>query len=152
MSKRSGVTLLVLSIILVIMTILLTVTVVSGTGAYNDAQKVKLQSEISQLEILVNNYITRNSVVSFDAVQHDISLYTEEEKAQFEGETIIDNKIMLYIIDLVAIDAHEVSYGMLKNGPKDRYLYSAVTKKVYYDLGRTIDQKIYHRIDKTEEK
>ena len=53
------------------MTILLTVTVINGTDAYNSTQKTKLQSEINQIELLTNNYMARSSKNDFEEVVID---------------------------------------------------------------------------------
>jgi len=129
------------------MTILLTVTVINGTSIYSNAQKTKLQSEISQIEVLVDNYITRNSGNNFESVTIDISGYTSSEKEQFTGENITNDTVKLYIIDLAAIDAEEVTYGTTKEGTRDRYLYSELTGRVYYDIGKKIGDTVYHRVD-----
>ena len=146
MKAKKGVTLTMLAIILVLMSIILTVIVINGSDSYNSANKLKLQTEISQIEILVENYIKRNSGINFASVELDTFSYTAEQLKQFEGENIVDNKIQLYVVELDKIDAKEVAYGAGKNGSTDRYLYSATTKKVYYEQGIKIDEVTYHRI------
>jgi len=147
MRKKHGVTITMLVIIVVIMATLLTIVTINGTEIYNDAQKTKLQSEINQLEILVQNYLMRNPNYNWSEVEIDLSEYSDNEKEQFNGENIVDDKIVLYVIDLLAIDAEETSYGSGSLGEKDRYLYSKNTKKIYYELGRTIGDNKYYRID-----
>lgn len=146
MNTKRGITVLTLGVIIIVMTILLSIISISGSDIYENAMKVKLESEINQIEVLVNNYMVRNSGIDFDTMELDISSYTANEIAQFDGETITDGKITLYIVDLDEIDAEEVSYGMLKNGEDDRYLYSSTTKKVYYEKGIDIKSETYHRI------
>ena len=150
MKTKSGITLAMLVLTVIIMTILVTITVINGGNSYDRAIKTGLQVEINQIEILANNYVVRNSVNDFEEVVLDISTYSDKEKAQFADETITDNKIVLYVLDLEAIDAHEVNYGAGKNGENDRYLYSKETKKVYYEKGLEVDGVVYHRIDSVE--
>lgn len=150
MKAKQGITLIILAVIIVIMTLLLTVVVVNGNGIYNATKKTKLQSEIEQIEILVDNYIRRNSGITFAAIQLDISSYTAEQQAQFTGENITDNILELYVVELDKIDAKEVAYGTGERGTTDRYLYSAVTNRVYYEQGIRIGGVIYHRIGKQE--
>lgn len=148
---KKGVTLIMLVIIIIILTTLLTVVVINGNNIFNDTKKVKLQTEISQIEILVDNYIMRNSGNNFEKVELDISTYTEAEKKQFEGEKIVDNKIELYVVDLYKIDVQEANYGTGTKGTSDRYLYSETTKKIYYEQGIKMEGIIYHRVDTQEE-
>lgn len=146
MKSKKGITLLVLVITIVVMTILLTVTVITGTDVYDNATMTKFQSEISQIELLVNNYEKRNSGVDFQVIELDISDFTEFQKHQFKEENIVDNVISMYIVDLQKIDAEQVSYGLGKESETDRYIYSSETKKVYYERGLQIGDNIYHRI------
>jgi len=146
MKTKNGITLAMLAIVIIIMSLLLTVIVINGTGSYNSVNSTKLQAEITQIEILVKNYEKRNSGIDFPKIQLDISSYTEEQKKQFEGENEVDNKIELYVVVLDKIDVKEVSYGTGEQGVKDRYLYSNVTKRVYYEQGVEIGEVIYHRI------
>lgn len=150
MKRKSGITLAVLVLTIIIMTILVTIVVINGSNSYDRAIKNKLQVEINQIEILVDNYVIRNSVNDFEEVVLDISTYSDKEKSQFAFETITDNKIVLYVLDLNAIDVQDVNYGTGKDGENDRYLYSKETKKVYYDRGITVGDVVYHRIDNTE--
>lgn len=151
MNTKKGITLLMLAIVVIIMITLTTVTITTGTDMYNTTKKVKLQSEINQLEILVENYIKRSSGIPFEIVELDISSYSDEEKSQFSNENIVDNKIELYVVDIEAVDAEELIHGTQKEGLTDRYLYSSTTSKIYYELGETIGDTIYHRVDNMEE-
>lgn len=151
MRVKKGVTMLMLVIIIIVMTILLSIVSIVGSDIYNSAIKAKLKSEINQIEILVSNYITRNSGINFDIVELDISKYSVKEKEQFVGENTIDNKISLYVVNLDAIDAEEVAYGSLIEGESDRYLYSSTTKRVYYEKGINVEDIIYHRIEEAED-
>lgn len=150
METKRGITLIMLVVTIFTLVILVTVTILNGSNSYDRAIKAGLEVEINQIELLVNNYIARNSINDFEVVEIDLTSYSDKEKAQFLSETITDNKVQLYVVDLLAIDAHEVTYGLGQTDPKDRYLYSKETKKVYYDLGIQVDGEVYHRIDSME--
>lgn len=150
MNKR-GVTVLTLSIMVAVIAILVVAVVPVANDMHIGAQKTKLQSEINQIEVLVANYIRRNSGNDLTPYEWDTTTISGFDTKQFEGEIITDNKISMYVVDLYKIDAEEVNYGMLEDGIKDRYLYSAQTGHVYYEKGKNFGSKIYYRVPELEE-
>jgi len=50
-----------LAIVIIIMSLLLTVIVINGTGSYNSVNSTKLQAEITQIEILID-YLDKNKL------------------------------------------------------------------------------------------
>ncbi len=146
MKEKKGISLIVLVITIIVLLILTGLVVVNGKDAYVEAQKTTLKTEIAQIETLTKNYYTRRSGnLDFVTIELTVpSTYLE----QFEGESIVSSKVTMYVIDLNKIDAEEVTYGNLEDGANDRYLYSSITGKVYYEKGLEIDGKIYYRIDK----
>lgn len=148
---KRGISLVVLVITIIVSTILVGVIVINATDAISGADKMNLQSDISQLEILMSTYkIRKNGVIDFETVNVDLSNFDEFKLQQFEGETIVDNLVSLYIIDLEKIDAENVSYGKLEEGEKDRYLYSITTGKVYYEQGLIVDGNTYYYVQNEE--
>ena len=149
MNKR-GVTLITLSIIVVIMAILVSAVVQTASDMNNEASKTKLQTEINQIEVLVANYIRRNSGNDLTPYEWDVTTISGFDTTQFEGEIITSNKIAMYVVDLEKIDAEEVNYGMLEDGETDRYLYSEQTGHVYYEKGKSFGSQKYYRVPDLE--
>lgn len=144
---KRGISLLIVSIMIIVMFTLVTIVVINGSNIIKKTDKSKLEAELTQIKKLTQNYIARNSQeVDFDEVTISISGLSAEEQAQYSGETITGGNVTLYEIDLNKIDASEVTYGDKSEGETDRYLYSTVTKKVYYEKGVTIDNVVYHTI------
>ena len=150
MNKR-GVTLVTLSIIGAVMAILVAAVIPTAYNTHNEVKKTKFQTEISQIEVLVANYIRRNSGNDLTSYEWETTTLPGFDTEQFDGEIITDNKITMYIVDLKKIDAEEVNYGMLENGITDRYLYSEQTGHVYYEKGENFGGKIYYRVPELEE-
>ena len=149
--NKKGITLIALSVTVAVMAILAGFGITIGTNANLDAKKTKFQNEINQIEILVENYIRRNSGNDLQPYEWDVALLRLGYIEQLEGEEIFSDKVQTYIVDLEKIDAVNTALGSLKNGEKDRYLYSEKTGKVYYEKGITIGKQRYYRIDKLEE-
>jgi len=144
---KKGISLIVLVITIIVMIIITGVVVISGSSSLVETTKAQLETDIAQLESLMKIYARRTSNnLGFESVEFDTTTLTAAEKSQFEGETITDNKITLYVIDLAAIDAEAVNYGNLNDGQNDRYLYSITTGKVYYEKGLNVDNVNYYHI------
>ena len=148
---KKGISLVVLIITVIVLTILMGVIVFNTENTITNAEKSKLQIDIVNLEALMNTYkLRKNGNIKFETTDFDTSTLSSVELKQFNGENIIDNKIKLYIIELEEIDAEDVNYGMLKEGNTDRYLYSLVTGKVYYEQGLEMDNITYYHIENGE--
>ena len=144
---KKGISLIVLIITIIVLVILAGVVVINAGITVADTDKAQIQMDISQLEYLMNTYkIRKNGNINFDVVEFDTSGLSAIELNQFSGETIIDNKISLFVIDLIEIDAEAVNFGNLELGDTDRYLYSDVTEKVYYEKGLEIDNVTYYYV------
>lgn len=148
---KKGISLVVLIVTILVLTIIASVIIFNSEGTIINAEKSKLQIDIVQLEALMDTYkLRKNGNIKFETTEFDLSKLSSEELNQFTGENIVDNKIQLYIIELEEIDAEESNYGNLENGDKDRYLYSIVTGKVYYEQGLELDNITYHHIENGE--
>lgn len=142
---KKGISLIVLIITVTVLVILAGVVVVNTSGMFVNMELSKLQIDIAQLEALMNTYkIRHNGDIDFATVQFDLSSLSSEERLQFEGENVVDNKVSLYVVNLQEIDAEAINYGNLEQGINDRYLYSVTTGKVYYELGLKSDDIRYY--------
>lgn len=144
---KKGISLVVLVLTIIIMIILAGVAVFNISGTLENTDKTKLKADISELQNLINTYkIRKSGVIDFEITTFNTEALSEDELKQFEGESIVNNSIILYVIDLNKIDAEEVNFGNLQNGNDDRYLYSNVTGKVYYEKGLQIGEKTYYHL------
>ncbi len=142
---KKGISLIVLIITVTVLVILAGVVVVNTSGMFVNMELSKLQIDIAQLETLMNTYkIRHNGDIDFATVQFNLSSLSSEERLQFEGENVVDNKVSLYVVNLQEIDAEAINYGNLEQGINDRYLYSVTTGKVYYELGLKSDDIRYY--------
>lgn len=148
---KKGMTLSTTVVAVAIMAILTAAALGIGINVHDSAKKTTFQSEINQIEMLVENYIKRNSGNNFQAYTWDLSNYMIEGTLQFAGETITEGKIEMHVVELDKIDVEDVKRGTLKDGATDRYLYSAKTGKVYYEKGIKFGGELYYRIDELEE-
>lgn len=149
---KKGISLIVLVITIVVMSILAAIVVINSSNIVVDTEVSKLKIDIAQLEALMDNYkLRKNGNIDFAKTEFDTAYLTPEELSQFDGENKSENnKIELYVIDLEKIDAEAVNYGNLKNGTKDRYLYSLTTGKVYYEQGLETKGIIYYYVKSGE--
>ena len=149
---KKGISLVVLVITIIVLVILTGVVIIDSNYIVADAELSKLQSDIAELQTLMRIYKIRNSGnIPFDTVDMDISYLSEDVKKQFSEETISDDgKIQLYVIQLDKIDAEAVNYGTQKESASDRYLYSSVTGKVYYEQGLLVNGVMYYYIENGE--
>ena len=148
---KKGISLVVLIVTVLVLTIITTVIIFNSENTIINAEKSKLQMDIAQLEALMDTYkLRKNGNIKFETTELDTSKFSGTELHQFAGENILDSKIQLYIIELEEIDAKRPNYGNLEDGEKDRYLYSLVTGKVYYEQGLEYDNITYYHIENGE--
>ena len=148
---KKGISLVVLVITIIVLTILGGVIVINTNYMFVNTDNAKLQIDISQIEALMNTYkIRNNGNIDFTTVEFDTSSLSAKELEQFSGENIVNNKIELYVVDLEEIDGEASNFGNLKYGGKDRYLYSIITGKVYYEQGLEINGTTYYYIKNGE--
>ena len=148
---KKGVSLTVLVLTIIIIVILVGVIVVNTQSIFIETDKTMLKVDIAQLETLMKTYNRRVSGnIDFETVEFSTSGMSSVTLSQFEGETIANNKISLYVINLAKIDAEGVNLGNLEKGAKDRYLYSASTGKVYYEMGLETDDGVYYYVKSSD--
>lgn len=142
--SKEGISLIILVITIIVMFIILGVVVINGDAIFGSTKKTKFFAEVEQVQSLMRTYVTRKgNIGAFETTTFDTSELTEDEKAQFNGETLQDDIVTLYVINLAEIDAEETNYGKGTDA-LDRYLYSETTKRVYYEKGLTVDQFTYY--------
>lgn len=145
---KKGISLLALVATVVILSILLTTVTISGIATVNNANKMTFATEVSLIQESSNSYLAKNNgeFPIGDSLQLDISGVTVNSKVQFEGETITNNKIVLYKLDYKLLDISSLKYGLEEDGPADIYVVSKDTKKVYYAKGIAVGDKTYYTL------
>ena len=145
---KKGITLLALVATIVVMSILLTTVTISGIATVNNAKKMAFASEVSLLQESTDAYYTKNNgeFPIGNSVQLNISGVTSGSLTQFDGETITDNKVVLYELDYSLLGISSLKYGLGTNGPEDMYVVSKDTKMVYYAKGIHVGNITYYTL------
>lgn len=150
---KKGVSLVSLVIVVIVMIIIVGIVVVSGTDAIRLGNINMFATEILNIQTAVDEYsfeYTQSGEKQYPKgntiVTLDISTMAQSGKDQFDGETITDNKIELYIIDMSKIGITELQYGNNKTD-NDIYVVSTVTGKVYYLEGVEYDGVVYYTLN-----
>jgi len=145
---KFGVTPLSISLIVAIMIILLSTVVIKTFDIVSITKTKKVASEFLQIEMKLKEYNARtNGNLGFEEVSLNISEFDAEQLKTYEYEPIIEEtKIILYEVNLSRIDASLIKYGS-KRDPKDRYLYSLNTNKVYYEKGIEVGGVRYYKLN-----
>lgn len=148
LQNKSGISLIMLSVTVVVMIILASATIVSYNNIITDTLKKDFANEIYTIQKLVEQYeFLNNEYPVNEEYILDVSEIDEEFKFQFEKENITDNKLKLYVIDLAKCDVEHVKRGNSLND-KDKYVVSKDTGIVYYFDGIVIDNIRYYTLTK----
>lgn len=144
---KSGVTIVALGIIIVLMGMFILFTNISISDLIDDTFIKEYASELQQLEYLSNDYLIRNNgKIDFEQYEINTTSISSEFLEQLSEETVVDNVITLYILDLDKIDAMDTNYGNQKDGIEDIYLISEETGSVYYKLGVKYNDVTYYTL------
>ncbi|MEG1705104.1 MAG: hypothetical protein RR290_00830 [Clostridia bacterium] len=146
---KKGISLVALVATVVVMLILLTTVTISGVATVNNSKKMTLATELTLIKESVDAFITKSNgeYPINNSIQLDISNVTSKSKTQFDGENIVNNKIVLYEIDYKLLGLTSLKYGLRKDGINDVYVFSKDTKKVYYAKGVAVGSKTYYTLN-----
>lgn len=103
--------------------------------------------ELSILQDLIKDYQSKNDgkLPVKQSMKISLSDMQEQEKIQFQNETITEQTITLYRIDENLVLMDFLKYGKLKN-QNDIYVISSETGMVYYLKGLKVGDTIYHTL------
>jgi len=148
MNNKKGITLLSALIIVAVLSIFTGTIVISTDYIIDETDRKDFVREYKLVEAATKDYIMRNSgKIDFIEMEFDLSKASEESAEQFNDETITDNKIAMYIVDLDKIGVINANYGKQKNSDEeDVYLLSKTTNIVYYKKGFINNKNIYYRV------
>ena len=152
--KKRGITIISLSIIVIVMLILLSVVSVSLNYSIANAKKMAFVKEIYNIQSLVTEYIEKEETLpnTKESITIDLTKLNSKYLNQFDGETILQNKVDLYVLDLLELDIKNTNYGDKNIGStdeekeKDVYAVSEKTGRVYYIAGFESDGEKYYTL------
>ncbi len=147
-NKKSGLTLMTVLIAIAVLVILTGTITISTNHILKDTDKKEFIREYKLVEASTKDYIMRNSgVIDFEETTFDLSTISSLYLEQFEDETIVDNVIDVYIIDLEKIGVINATYGTKANEDEnDVYLLSKETNTIYYKKGFEQNSIVYYKV------
>ena len=145
---KKGISILALSIAIVILGIITSTILVSSSGSVKNLNKAKFLTEFIMVESAIKSFYETNG--SYPLLEESVNLTYDniQDAEQIEGETITNNAILLYKLDVATLGFDNLYLGNGEN-EKDYYAVSTNTGKLYYINGFTIDDAVYYRV--TEE-
>lgn len=147
--NKKGISLIVLTITIAIMTMLIATVTFSGIQSIDRTKKIKFATELSLMEEMTNSYILNNNgeyPVS-NSIVLDVSKVSLNALTQFEGETQTNSKINLYEINSNLLGKNKTVYGNKSGGNDDVFAISKDTKKVYYIRGLKVSGSTYYTLN-----
>lgn len=146
--NKSGISLIMLSVTVVVIIILASTTIVSYNNIITDTLKKDFANEIYTIQKLVEHYeFLNNEYPVQNEYVLDINDIDEDFRFQFDKENITDDKLKLFTINLVKCDVEQTKRGNSTND-KDKYVVSKDTGIVYYIDGVVIDNMRYYTLTK----
>jgi type II secretory pathway pseudopilin PulG len=145
---KKGLSLIALVASLVIMFLLASTVIISFNSIETDTKKKEFGKEIFLVSQLVKEYEFLNgSYPLSNDVNVDLNSIFDTSKNQFSDETgYATNTIVLKEIDLKKANVSNVVRGTQKYGASDIYLFSELTKKIYYLRGEKIGDTKYYTL------
>ena len=146
---KKGISLLMLSTIVMVMLVISTSVVIAGVNALNSSTKVKFANELFYLQDIVNSYVKshQGEFPVDESIVVDLSNVTAESITQFGDETKTNNTIILYKVDKTKLNKMDLRYGNEKNNNKnDVYAVSKETGRLYYVQGVKVSGKTYYTL------
>ncbi|MDO4282950.1 MAG: hypothetical protein Q4D02_04860 [Clostridia bacterium] len=146
LNKKSGISLMVLAITVVIMIVIASTILVSYNNIIEDTLKKDFASEIYSIQKLVDQYYFINGRYPITS-QYILDIDTIDEKFrfEFEEERVENNSIKLSIIDLKECDVENSKRGK-KDTDNDIYVVSEKTGIIYYIKGAKFDDFVYYTL------
>ena len=146
---KKGISLLMLSTIVMVMLVISTSVVIAGVNALNSSTKVKFANELFYLQDIVNSYVKshQGEFPVDESIVVDLSNVTTESITQFGDETKTNNTIILYKVDKTKLNKMDLRYGNEKNNNKnDVYAVSKDTGRLYYVQGVKVSGRTYYTL------
>ena len=112
---KKGVSILALSIAIIILGIITSTILVSSAGSVKNLNKAKFLTEFMMVESAVTSYYETNG--SYPLLEGSIKLTYNNVDAvrQLEGETITNNTVLLYKLDIATLGFDNLYLGKGEN-------------------------------------
>ncbi|MDD3304138.1 MAG: hypothetical protein PHP54_04395 [Clostridia bacterium] len=145
---KKGISLLMLTTIVLVMLVISTTVVISGKSAIDNSTKIKFANEVFYLQGMIDAYVQNNQgdFPVEESIIVDLSKVSPEMMTQFSAETKNNNTITLHKIDMSKLSKTELRYGKEKN-KEDIYGVSKETGIVYYVQGIKVNNKSYYTLN-----
>ncbi|MEG0281880.1 MAG: hypothetical protein RR489_00030 [Clostridia bacterium] len=154
MKKKSGISLMVLAITIIVLAILVGMVVAGATIATQNAKMQTLANELIQIEDIIDTSVALQSPLpakegappmNADAVQLLIKeAYRPSLKAEMEKNK--DTAAQFMVIDMKKLGAKNVTKGAAKASGSDIFVYASGTYNVYYVAGIHTGGESYYSI------
>lgn len=145
-SEKRGVTVVTALMMVVVLSILTSTIVLSTKLIMENVYKKEFKTEYYLVKSAVEDYITRNSgIIDFEEIDIDLSNIPNNYLNQFSGQTIVENKIEAYVVNLEKVGVDNATYGNKLNGDLDVYAVAKATGEVYYIKGFETNNFIYYK-------
>lgn len=143
---KKGITILTLTVTILVLAIISGVVIYNSKVTLEKVNKNEFVVEILNIETAVNNYY---SDFGKYPVKNSISInildFSEHEKSQFLNETVTNDMVTLYEIDLALIGINKTIFGNDADA-LDKYVLSKETGKIYYLMGIEYEDDIYYTL------
>lgn len=146
--NKKGISLMVLMVTIAVMTMLLTTATIAGLKSMDRTKKIKFASELAFIKESVDSYMVNNNKYPVsNTIILDVSKISASSISQFDSESISNNKINLYEIDMNLLGKMDTVYGQKSGGNDDVFAISKDTKKIYYIRGLKVSSITYYTLN-----
>ena len=148
---KKGISMISLSISLIVILVFTSAVVISSKPIIENSNRTKFVAEILLLEDGIDSYKLKNGVYPENGViTLNLGNVTSDALVQFDGETIQDDKVQLYLIDFEKISIEDKEFGNNEDGQNlDVYAFSKQTDRVYYIKGIKYQGNTYYTLTDT---
>ena len=141
-NKKSGVTLSVIVIAVVLMVITISSASIIGTRAISTANFEEYKSELNRVSNNVNEYYLSNK--KLPVTNEIIDINTVDTGLKNAIITNGDDNDAMYVVDMSAIADSSIENGKGTVASKDVYLVSSESQNVYYLKGFKYNGTVYY--------
>lgn len=146
MKNKSGITMTMLIISIAIMVLLMTSSVIIGTGYITDAKYDDFKTMVSEVSNSVNAYLLENGTLPFTSSNQSILYNNYSSDFAKEVEEKGDAKNKLYIVDIAKLGNFTIKNGKGEKGATDIFVVAENTNNVYYLKGYKYKGKMYYGV------
>ncbi len=132
---KKGITIASLAIAVLLLAIFTSMVLYTNSDVLKETNKTKFAIEILDIQTKTDNYYIASGTYPIgEEKEFNISKLKEEEREQIKGESIVDEKFTVYVLNINALGIKNSLYGNNK-GENDVYVLSKTTGRVYYLKG-----------------